>query len=199
MHKTQYRVVPRKTCLTIAGWLLIAVGLTGCATRQVSESLQGSTAQRLVTYSLENFVTELVAQGEFEALSDKAVALNVHFLNDHALLSYATELLRHRFQRTYGVDFVDDAESADFQVSVFFNSIATDHDSYGLTVPTFGLVATPDSRLNLLAIDMFHGVTEGYAVIRSDDNIDRTRRLLVRVRADNVATPIIDFPVNQLD
>jgi hypothetical protein len=177
--------------------------LSGCATRQVSESLHGSTSQRLVTYSLERFVEELVDQPEFQRVGGNHVQLDIHFLNDHNLLDYASELLRHRLLTKSRILRVSDSgeESAQYRVQVFFNSIATDHDSFGLTLPTFGLAATPNARINVLAVDMFHGVTEGYAVITStaDATAESTQRILVRVRADNVATPIVDFPVNQLE
>lgn len=181
--------------------LILSTALTGCATRQVSESLHGSTAQRLVTYSLERFVSELMDQPELSRLSGRSVELQVLFLSDHTLLPYATELLEQRLAMAHGVELLSDQESADFRLTVFFNSIGTDHDSYGLTVPTFGLAATSNGRINVLAVDMFHGITEGYAVIKPvyGSQPDRTRRILVRVRADNVATPIVDFPVNQLE
>ncbi|MFT6308925.1 MAG: hypothetical protein ACJA0Z_004102, partial [Halioglobus sp.] len=47
-----------------------------------------------------------------------------------------------------------------FEVDVFFNSVGTDSDDFGLSVPTFGLVPTSDS-INILALDMYHGITEG--------------------------------------
>ncbi len=177
------------------------VWISGCATRQVSDSLQGSTAQRLVTYSLERFVVELLDQPELAQIEGKSVALKVMFLHDHTLLPYATELLRQRLAARSGSLLVTDEHEADLQVTVFFNSIGTDYDSFGLSLPTFGLASTPDAKINVLAVDMFHGVTEGYAVLQPQNDTGqlRTRRLLVRVRADNVSTPVVDFPVNQLD
>lgn len=174
--------------------------LTGCATRQLNESISGSTAQRLVTYSLEKFVRDLMKQTELSSIRQKRVKLNVNFLDGHAMLDYATRLLSYELESKYQAKLTD-RQSAEYELSIFFNSIGTDYDSYGLSLPGFGLAATPDSRINILSIDMFHGVTEGYAVIKDTESgtADRTQRLLARVRADNVATPILDFPVNQLD
>lgn len=180
--------------------VLMIFTLTGCSTRQLNESISGSTAQRLVTYSLEKFIRDLMNQTELSPLRDKRVKLNVHFVEGHTLLDYATRLLSYQLQLKYRAELTE-RQPADYDVSIFFNSLATDYDSYGLSLPGFGLTATPDSRINILSIDMFHGVTEGYAVIRNNatSTTDRTQRLLARVRADNVATPILDFPVNQLD
>lgn len=174
--------------------------LTACATRQQSDTLQGSTAQRLVTYSLEKFVKELLNQPEMTALYNRTIRLNVHFLEDHPMVNYASALISRELEAMHSVSVAESGEKATGDLEIFFNSIATDQDSYGLSVPTFGLASTPDTRINLLAVDMYHGVTEGFAVIQtSDGGIQRTQRLLSRVRADNFATPVLDFPVNQLD
>jgi hypothetical protein len=182
--------------------LLAALCLsTACSTRQPSDTVSGSTAQRLVTYSLEKFVRNLTRQPEMQKLQGQTVALKLHFLKDHTLLDYATELVRHRLQRKYQVTLVPARAPARFEVAVFFNSIGTDYDSFGLTVPSFGLASGPDARISLLSIDMFHGITEGYALLKDTqtDSSSRTQKLLARVRADNVTTPILEFPVNQLD
>ena len=48
---------------------------------------------------------------------------------------------------------------------------------------------------------MYHGITEGYAIVASADggSIRQTERVLARIRRDNVSTPVIDFPLNQLE
>ena len=182
--------------------VLLLICLSGsCATREAAQSLQGSTAQRLVTYSLEKFVVDLVDQPEMQSLSGSPVHLRVIFLQDHPMVDYATQLIKRQMEATRNTSFVTTPSETEFELDVFFNSIGTDRDSFGLSVPTFGLSSTPDARIDLLAIDMFHGLAEGYAVIRRTDTgkIDKTRRLLARVRADNVATPVADFPINHLD
>jgi len=180
---------------------LLLTGLTtACSTRQLSDTVPGSTAQRLVTYSLEKFVRSLVKQKELQPLAGKKVALTVHFIKDHSLLDYARQLLRYQLESSYQLEFTS-KKSAQYEVDIFFNSIGTDYDSYGLSLPGLGFAATPDSRISILSIDMFHGITEGYALLKNTENTktDRTQRLLARVRADNVTTPILEFPVNQLD
>lgn len=181
------------------GFLFISM-LIGCATRQVSDSLEGSTGQRLVTYSLEKFIVELADQPEL-SLKNYAVHLQIHFLDDHPMVGYASRLLAKQLELVHGIQVKADNEPADFQIDVFFNSLGTDQDNIGFSIPTFGLVASTDNRLQLLALDMYHGVTEGHAMVqpKGGGSIRRTRRILSRVRADNVSTPLLDFPVNQLE
>lgn len=181
--------------------IALTIILSACGTRQISDSISGSTAQRLVTYSLERFVTGLLEQPEFSLLDNETVHLNLHFVRDHPLLDYANELLSYHLKTQRSAEAATSGDPHRYEINVFFNSIGTDHDSIGLSVPTFGLASTPDSRLSVLSIDRFHGVTEGYATIldTQQDSVVRTKRILSRVRTDNVATPVLDFPINQLD
>ena len=190
---------PRPGALVVA---LAAAGtaVAGCSTRQVVDPLEGSTAQRLVTYSLDQFVEELLAEPEIVALAGETVRLDVHFLRGHPLGAYSERLIDTQLQLTHGIEVADPGDSAAVELDVFFQSLGTDNDQFGLTLPTLGL--TPGSEsINVLALDMYHGITEGYAVIRSEEGgaIERTERVLARVRRDNVSTPVIDFPINQLD
>jgi len=180
--------------------LSTCVMVVGCSTRQVVDPLAGSTAQRLVTYSLDRFIDELLAQPEMVAMAGQTVQLDVHFLEEHPLKDYAERLIDAQLQLTHGIKVARSGEPSMAEVDVFFNSMGTDNDEFGLSVPTLGLTPGSDS-INLLALDMYHGITQGYAVIRSEEggSIQKTERLLARIRRDNVSTPVIDFPINQLD
>jgi len=69
-----------------------------------------------------------------------------------------------------------------------------------MTTPTLGLATTSDGTIDILALDMFHGITEGYAIVKADNGeIQRTERVLTRIRKDNISTPIISFPLHQVD
>ena len=157
-----------------------------------------------VTYSLEKFIDELVSQPEL-LLTNKSVDLRVHFLAGHPMAGYATQLLTTQLEMTHSIEVVPAYEPADYRVDVFFNSIGTDRDNFGLTVPSLGLFTGVDSRIEILALDMFHGITEGHAIVKSltdesaGNSIRRTERILTKIRTDNVSTPILEFPWNQLD
>ena len=180
--------------------ILSGLVLAGCATREPVGTLEGSTAQRLVTFSLDKFIKELIEDPEISALGGEPVHLGVYFLKDHPLLDYATRLLTARLQIAHDIKIVDADESAEFELDIFFNSLGTDQDTFGLSIPTLGFATTPDATIDILALDMFHGITEGYAIIKADTgSIVQTERVLARIRRDNVSTPIISFPINQLD
>ena len=180
--------------------LITGVTVAGCSTRQVVDPLEGATAQRLVTYSLDRFIEELLAQPEIVALAGETVRLDVHFLQEHPLIDYSERLIDTELQLTHGIAVAGPDDPSVAELDVFFNSMGTDSDDFGLSIPTLGLTPGRDS-IPVLALDMYHGITEGYAVIRSeaDGSIEKTERLLARIRRDNVSTPVIDFPVNQLD
>lgn len=187
----------RRVRLAVA--VLSACALTSCSTRQVSTTLEGSTAQRLVTYSLDQFIADLSEQPEITALEGKTVHLGVHFLTEHPLLDYATRLINAQLNLTHGIKVAAPGEASEYDLDVFFNSMGTDSDDFGLSIPSLGLVASADS-INILALDMYHGVTEGYAIVKTnaDGSLQQTERVLARIRKDNVSTPVIDFPLNQV-
>lgn len=195
-HKSQIR-----RC--IPNWAVIVIAvlvLAGCSTRQVSPTLEGSTAQRLVTLSINKFIQSLAQQPEIKSLEGKDIHLGVHFLKDHQLLDYATQLLAAELQIIHSIKIVSAEEPAEFDVDVFFNSIGTDSDDFGLSIPTLGVVTTADGTIDILALDMFHGITEGYAIVKADTgSITKTERVLARIRRDNVSTPFLNFPLNQVD
>lgn len=187
-------------CIRIAAAALSLSLLAGCTTRQVTTALEGSTAQRLVTLSLDRFIESLATQPEISALKGKTIHLDVHFLKDHPLISYAANLLNAQLQLIHEIVIAKPEETAEFEIDVFFNSIGTDSDDFGLTIPTLGLATTSNGTIDILALDMFHGITEGYAVVKADNgSIHRTDRLLSRIRRDNISTPVISFPLNQVD
>lgn len=190
---------PRRQ-ICFAATLLSACILASCTTRQVVDPLAGSTAQRLVTYSLDQFIEELLSQPEIAAMAGETVQLHVHFLREHPLVQYSERLINAQLQLTHGIRVARADESTPLELDVFFTSMGTDNDDFGLSVPSLGLVPGSDT-VSILALDMYHGITEGYAVVRSaaDGSISKTETLLARIRRDNVSTPIIDFPINQLD
>lgn len=196
----QHRLQIQRYAMQFSIAVLAACAIAGCSTRQVSSTLEGSTAQRLVTLSLDQFIAALAEQPEIEKLSGKSIHLEVHFLADHPLLGYTTRLLNVRLQLIHGVTVMAASEPADFDVDIFFHSLGTDSDTFGLSVPTLGLVAAEDATIDILALDKFHGITEGYAIVTesASGTITETERLRERVRRDHVSTPIFNFPLNEL-
>ncbi len=197
---TQCRLQNHRRRAYLAVSILSACVLAGCSTRQVSRTLEGSTAQRLVTCSLDQFIEDLAEQPEISEMKGKTVHLGVYFVKGHPLMDNATRLITAQLNMIHDIKVAGPTDASQYEVDVLFNSLGTDSDDFGLSVPTFGLTPTSDS-INILALDMYHGITEGYAIVTATDDgsIQQTDRVLARIRRDNVSTPIIDFPLNQLE
>ena len=144
---------PRRPGLAAVALLGGAVALAGCSTREVVDPLSGATAQRLVTRSLDRFVEDLLAQPEIAALADGTVHLDVHFLRGHPLLGYSERLIGTELELAHGITVAAADEPAAAEMDVFLNSLGTDNDDFGLSVPTLGLTPGTDS-INVLALDM---------------------------------------------
>ncbi|MCO7225518.1 hypothetical protein [Pleionea sp. CnH1-48] len=184
--------------------LLLFVGLlmlTACTTRQVGGTYVGSTEQRLVTYSIDKLVAQLPAE-DFAGLAGKKVLLRSHFIVANQTLSYADQMIKLDLARRFQIDFVEQKEDAESEVDVFFTSLGTDNDTYGLSIPIVNLSDTSQaSRIDILAVDMYHGISECLYYIKDADTQEVTRKgkILARVRTDKFATPIFSFPISNID
>lgn len=167
-----------------------------CSTRQVVDGLAGATEQRLITHSIDKLMNNLPAE-DFSQLSTKKVYLVSHFINKKELANltdYAVSLLKSELEEKYQCLMVEDVTRADFELIVFFTSLGTDRDVAGFTLPPLLLPGTAGAiTIDILALDMYHGVTELYHYIK-----DRTNQVMVKgekikavVRTDKLALPII--------
>ena len=194
MHRTL--VKPLILSLTLA----CMAALNGCATREVHEQYSGSTAQRLVTYSIQKLAKNLTSK-DFEHMRGKNVFMKSHFIVENQDLTYAHDYLSLEFRRRFGINMVSETE-ADYIFDLFFSSLGTDQDTYGLTVPLINLSDTSQSvNIDLLAVDMYHGITEARLFITDVETkaIVSRKKMLARVRTDKFSTPIFSFPVSSLD
>lgn len=182
--------------------ILLAAGLiaSGCATRQVSDNLSGSTGQRLVSYSIEKWIAELPSE-PFETLRGQPVHIKTRFIEESPALSYATDLLTMKLQERFNVMPAVTADDASYEVVFFFNSLGTDADYVGLSLPFIDTSGGGNSsRIDLLALDMYHGVSEGHFVVRNVESGEITHfdKRLARIRTDSLSTPILKIPVSNL-
>lgn len=181
--------------------LVLTIILSGCTTRQVSHKLGSSTEQRLITYSIEQMIAELPEQ-DFSAFSQDKVFVKSHFVVDGPVVNYADQMLRLDLLRRFNLTIVEDISVADVELHVFFTSLATDSDVFGLSIPFINATDTSQStRIDLLAIDMFHGISEMmyYVKHRSSNQVVKKGKIKARVRTDDVSTPVISFPVSDID
>ncbi|MCW8876800.1 MAG: hypothetical protein OQJ89_02715 [Kangiellaceae bacterium] len=181
--------------------VVFAFILSACSTRQVAPELSGSTAQRLVTYSIEKLISELPAE-DFAQLGQKKVHIQSHFIKENQVLSYADQMLRLDLLRRFNLNITDELNEADIELHFFFTSLGTDTDTYGLTIPIVDFSDTSQStNINILAVDMYHGISEFMYYVKDNETnkIIKKRKMIARIRNDKFSTPILDFPISNID
>ncbi len=178
---------------------LVLFLLAGCAARQVQDSLAGSTAQKLVTYSIDDLVAALPKE-HFGAWSGRKMFLESNFLADSDVRAYADSRLKLELSRRFDIDVVADAESADAVLNLFYTSLGTDRDTRGFFLP-LGYVPgmDADTRINLLTLEQFQGVAELYYFVGETGTEKRGRVMQARTRSDALGLPVITVPLNTID
>ncbi|QEP44734.1 hypothetical protein D5085_17285 [Ectothiorhodospiraceae bacterium BW-2] len=185
--------------VSVVGLMVLAVA--GCSTRQVVDHYNGSTEQRLISYSLEKMVLSLPEE-EFLPLAGKRVYLQSHFIKTGALLDYAQRLIATGLEQRFAIVVTKERAEADIELELFFQSIGTDTDTFGLSLPLVNLSDTSETaQIDILAVNMYHGISECRYYIRdlASGEIVVTNKVLARVRTDKFATPIFSFPLSHLD
>ncbi len=184
--------------------LILALSLmaTGCSTRQVVDQMSGSTAQRLVTLSIDKLISELPTQ-PLDQLQGSKVFLQSHFIKRDPLLDYATSRLRVEIEKRHRVTWAQQVEDADKIIDVFFTSLGTDQDSLGfsLPIPTVTNQGNEIARVDILAYNMYHGISELYFYIRDTgkNTLVASQRQKAQIRTDKLSLPVITIPVSTLD
>ncbi|NVK21151.1 MAG: hypothetical protein HWD86_01415 [Kangiellaceae bacterium] len=175
--------------------------LSACSTRQVVGNLSGSTEQRLVTYSVEKLIASL-PQDDFAGLTGQKVFVKSHFIKKDEVLEYAHQMLQLELMRRFGLNLVSESSEAMTELHFFYTSLGTDTDTYGLTIPLVNLSDTSQSsQIDILAVDMYHGISEFMYYIKDNqrNQITKKRKILSRVKTDKFSTPILSFPLSDLD
>jgi hypothetical protein len=179
--------------------LLVCGFLTACSTREASENFRGSTSQRLLTYSINDLMSQL-PEASFQPFAEQPVYVRSHFIKKSQTLNYATQRLYLELTSRLHLNLVDSPEKARYELDFFFTSLATDSDVFGLTIPVFW-VSSELPSLDILAVRMYHGVSEMYyySKDRETGQVTPYPRILNRSRTDRFSTPFFSFPVDDLD
>ena len=173
--------------------------LAGCAARQPTDILAGSTAQKLVTYGIDDLVDAL-PEDDFANWAGKRVFVKSHFLANEAVQAYADQRLEVTLARRFDIDVVDTPLSADATLNVFYTSLGTDRDTVGFYLPLgFMPGLDPAARLNLITLERFQGVAEMYYFVGETGSETRGQVIQARTRTDSLGLPIITIPINNID
>ncbi len=181
--------------------ILIFLLLIGCSTRQVTPELNGSTAQRLVTHSIDRLMQQ-IPEEDFAPYRQKKIYVEPHFIVAAPLYNYATERFKMELAQRFACFVAPTRDEAEFVVELFFTSLGTDHDTFGLTIP---IITFPEysgaTKINLLALEMFHGISEMYYYLsdRKGNVVFLREKVKATVRSDMLSLPVLTIPVNSLD
>ena len=179
--------------------LILTTLVTGCSTRQLQGSLQGSTAQRLVTHSIDDMIGAIDGE-KLEALTGQKVFLRSYFLKDAPLKAYADERLSLELSKRFGADMVETQGEADAVMTVFYTSLATDLDNFGITIPVGSVPGLESySDLNVFSLEKFHGVSEMYYFVGPTGTEHRSKVIHAKVKTDALGLPFITIPLSNID
>ncbi len=189
------------------GFLLLTLLMTACSTRGLNNHFASATEQRLVTRSLDKLIEALPA-ADFQPLAEKPVSLQCYFIvptvdgtEYSPLLDFACRRVKMELLERFGSRVVDAPEEAEYQVHFFFNAIGTDQDSLGISTPELYLPGIGAAKIDFIALEMFHGVSEGYYYIIDRRNAQTIRGMpeTARVRIDRLNLPFVSLPLHTLD
>lgn len=180
--------------------LFISMILTACSTRESTDIFKGSTSQRLLTYSINDLMSQ-ISETDFQEIGNKPVYVQSHFVKRSAVLDYATQRLYLELTGRLGLNLVDSPDKSDYQLDFFFTSLGTDTDTYGLTIPIVWVDTTNYTTLDILAVRMYHGVSEMYYYSKDQKSGSVTSYpgILARSRTDRFSTPFFSFPIDDLE
>ncbi|PID43068.1 MAG: hypothetical protein CSB48_07145 [Proteobacteria bacterium] len=179
--------------------VFLATLFAGCSSREIQGNLAGSTAQRLLSHSIDDLIAGL-PESEFSRLSGKTVYVNPHFLYDSGVKKYADQRLVFELENKYKATVVTDLAEADEVLTVFYTSLATDIDNFGIAIPVSYVPGTGDgTRLNLLTLEKFHGIAEMYYYLGKQGRQHRGKTMQAVVKTDALGLPFITIPLSNID
>lgn len=179
--------------------VLMALTLVGCSTRHLTSNLNGSTAQRLVTHSIDDLMDKL-PQERLSELKEQHVYLETNFVQASKMDDYADKRLAMALQRRFDVRLVDSEDEADQVMTVFYNSLATDQSDFGVAIP-LGFVpgVDPSAKIDIITLEKYHGISEMYYFIGQTGVEHRSPTIQAVVRTDALGLPFITIPISNLE
>ncbi len=181
--------------------VLLIIFMAACSSRQIIDQYHGSTAQRLTSHSVNNMIAN-IPEKDFSCLEGKKVYLSCYFLNNIEPLAYAQKRLELELMDKYQCLPVPEPSEAEIRLHVFFTSLGTDRDEFGLHTPELVIPGLGGfSQIDVISLEMFHGITELYYYIVDDKDriVAKSDMMKTVVRNDSLSLPVITIPVNTVD
>lgn len=179
---------------------IIILGIvSGCSTRDIQHELSGSTAQRLLAHSIDDLISQL-DDPRLDELKGRKLFINSYFLAEHPLKNYADKRLAVELKNRFGTDIVSTQAESDQVMTVFYTSLATDFDNFGISIP-FGYIPGVDdsTTLNILTLEKFHGISELYYYLGPTGTENRSKVIQAVVKTDALGLPFITIPISNID
>jgi hypothetical protein len=178
---------------------LSCIILAACSTRDLQDTFAGSTSQRLVSHSIDDLVSGL-SDPYLDQLKNKKVFLNSYFLSDSSLKNYADERLSIELAGRFGAKVVKTQADSESVMTVFYTSLGTDIDSFGISIPLGYVPGIDDStKLNIITLEKFHGISELYYYIGETGHEHRSKVIQAKVKTDALGLPFITIPLSNVD
>ncbi|MBC2696278.1 MAG: hypothetical protein HF982_13585 [Desulfobacteraceae bacterium] len=181
--------------------LIVLCLVCSCSTCEIREHYTGSTEQRLISLSINKLMT-MLPEKDFSILRGEKVLLRCYFLELTALFEYAQKRLKMELMDNYQCQMVESSDDANLILHVFFTSLGTDIDKFGITTPDLVLpVMGGISSMDLIALSMFHGITELYYYVLDSDHqvLVKGKRIKSVTRNDSLSLPFITIPINTVN
>jgi len=179
--------------------LTICCFITACSTRDIQSKLNGSTSQRLVAHSIDDLISNL-ADTNLDELSGKKLFIHSYFLEASPLKTYADNRLATELAGRYGAIIVSSQVESDRVMSVFYTSLATDLDSFGISIPLGYIPGVNEGAvLTILTLEKFHGISEMYYYVGKTGTENRSKVIQAVVKTDALGLPFITLPLSNID
>ncbi len=190
-----------RSLFLLSAVVLSVLLLNACSARGLHNKYSSATEQRLVTQSIDKLVRSL-PEKDFMPLKEKSVFVKCHFIEATQPLEYIKSRIELELMEKYGCIISTDPDDAFRQLHVFINAMGSDRDDFGLKTPEFVIPGVSGTlTINIITLDMYHGVSELYYYIFDPDTMTAARgeRIKAVVRTDKLSLPIISIPINTLD
>ena len=158
--------------------LPLCLFLYSCSARQVVTIYEGSTAQRLVTYSIDRSVENFPAKA-LKLMRGQAVYVDFNYLQGMTGHDY----LHHRLTaelHNKGIAVVDDESKATMVMDVFCTSLGTDNSYSGLNTPAIPTIFGTLPTIKLFGVDLYRGITEFYFFLYNKTGTIRMKSKIVK-------------------